>query len=83
LFRWYPWSDGYKTNSTDFGSKSDISDGEIHFKPERSTTAFTMTSTPHSTYPRPQSAGDAGKSTPKLNRQQSHKTFVVVIDAMA
>ena len=66
MTRWYPWSDGYKTYSTDFGSKSDISDGD--FKPERSTTVITMTSTPHSTYPRPQSAGEPGKSTPKLNR---------------
>jgi hypothetical protein len=50
-----------------------MSDGEIqqHFKPERSATVITSmtmtTSTPHS-YVRPQSAGEAGKSTPKLNR---------------
>jgi hypothetical protein len=47
-----------------------MSDGELHFgKPERSAvvTSMTMTSTPHS-YVRPQSAGEAGKSTPKLNR---------------
>ena len=65
--RWLPF-DGDKTYSTDFGSKSDISDGEIQFKPDRSTTVVTMTSTPHSTFTRPQSAGETGKSTPKSNR---------------
>lgn len=63
--------DGDKAYSTDFGSKSDVSDVELNYKPERSATVITSytSSTPHSyTSPRPQSAGDAGKSTPKLNR---------------
>ena len=75
IFRFSPY-DADKTYSTDFGSKSDMSDGELHpssssYKPERSATVVTSmtmtTSTPRS-YVRPQSAEAAGKSTPKLNR---------------